>query len=183
MRILSGLNRGEKLFSPVSSHVRPTKNMVKAAMFNFIRPTIQDSYFLDLFSGSGAIGIQALCEGAKHVFFVEKNSQCVEVIKKNIQKIEMLEKATIIKAKVEFYIKHHELGMFDFIYMDPPYFYSIEQYCEIMESVLKQMKKTALLFLEYTADYDLSFLSLADPIKFKESRYGNTKLGQVAFKQ
>lgn len=182
MRILSGINRGEMLFSPVSSHVRPTKNMVKAAMLNVIRPTIQNSTFLDLFSGSGAIGVQALCEGAKQVFFVEKNTQCIEVIKKNLQKVEMLEKATIIKSKVEFYIKHHDLNFFDFIYMDPPYFYSIEQYCELMESILKQMKKTALLFLEYTSDYDLSFLSLADPITYKESRYGNTKLGLAAFK-
>jgi 16S rRNA (guanine966-N2)-methyltransferase len=182
MRILSGINRGEKLFSPVSSHVRPTKNMVKAAMFNVIRPSIQNSSFLDLFAGSGAIGVQALCEGAKQVFFVEKNTSCIETIKKNLQQVNMLDKGTIIKAKVEFFLKHHELGFFDFIYMDPPYFYSIQQYCELMEILLKHMKNTALLFLEYTSDYDLSFLSLADTITFKESRYGNTKLGLVAFK-
>jgi 16S rRNA (guanine966-N2)-methyltransferase len=181
MRIISGTNRGGKLLSPDRTSVRPTRNMVKAALFNMIRPSIEGSRFIDLFSGSGAVGIQALCEGAEHVFFIEKNARCVEIIKKNVFNISSNDKATIVKAKAEAFIQHHDLSFFDFLFMDPPYFYTIEQYCTIIETVLGKIKKTALFFMEYTSDYDLNFLNSARHLNFRENRYGNTKLGILTF--
>ncbi len=183
MRITSGKNKGGKLFSPVLASVRPTKNIVKAALFNFMRPYIKDSFFLDLFSGSGAIGIQALCEGSKSVCFVEKNSHCIDVIIKNLQKIKLTDKATIVKSRVETFIRHHDLSFFDFIFMDPPYFYTIAQYCTLIEEILKKIKLEATIFFEYPTIYDLGFLSLANNLQFISHSYGNTSLGSISFKK
>ncbi len=182
MRVISGKNRGEKLFSPVLSSVRPTRSMVKAALFNMIRSHIKDSTFLDLFAGCGAVGIQALSEGAGRVFFVEKKTHCIQLIQKNIQKLGRMRQSTIVKSRVESFLKHHDLDIFDFIFMDPPYFYTIEQYCDMFEHILRQMKRGGKLFFEYTANYDMSFLSSAHLFDFKENRYGNTKLGIISQK-
>ena len=85
MKVIAGLAKGHKLFSINKLNIRPTLAQVKESIFNIIMLKIKDCFFLDLCSGSGAIGIEALSRGSKKVFFVEKNITCVKLIKKNLE--------------------------------------------------------------------------------------------------
>ena len=86
VRVIAGKVRGLTLKTIDSDTTRPTRDMVREALFSILTNNIPDSYFLDLFAGSGAIGIEALSRGAKYVAFVDLNPKCIQVIKENIQK-------------------------------------------------------------------------------------------------
>ena len=81
MKIISGSKRGKNLISPANLPLRPTSNKVRAAIFNMFRIEIPGCFFLDLFAGTGAIGINAISEGAEKTTFVEKNPVCLKAIK------------------------------------------------------------------------------------------------------
>ncbi len=86
MRVIAGKVRGLTLKTIDSDTTRPTRDMVREALFSIISNHIPESHFLDLFAGSGAIGIEALSRGATYAMFVDKNPQCTRVIKENIEK-------------------------------------------------------------------------------------------------
>ena len=84
MRIISGKYRGKKLISPKNDDIRPTTDKAKESLFNIIQSYIYDSKFLDLFSGSGAISLEAFSRGASDVTLVEKNKSSIDIIKSKI---------------------------------------------------------------------------------------------------
>ena len=85
MRIISGRARGTKLYTLGGESTRPTLDRVKESLFNIIQNKIEDANFLDLFSGSGAIGLEALSRGAKKTIFCDSSKQAIEIINKNIK--------------------------------------------------------------------------------------------------
>ena len=87
MRIISGLFKGRRLTAPNGLTIRPTPDKVKGAIFNIIGERIIESSFLDLFAGTGAIGIEALSRGAREVIFVDNSIKAINIIKENLQKI------------------------------------------------------------------------------------------------
>lgn len=122
MRIISGTARGTKLYTLEGQNTRPTLDRVKESLFNIIQNDIQNSVFLDLFSGSGAIGLEAASRGAKKVILCDKSKDAIKIINKNIEK-------THLKEKVELYNLDYEILLktkinnekIDIIYIDPPY--------------------------------------------------------------
>ena len=100
MRVISGSARGLKLKSPEVLNTRPTTDRIKESLFNIISPYLYNCSFLDLFSGSGAIGIEALSRGAKDATFVEFNKNSIETIKQNINLSKFKEKSTIYNLDV-----------------------------------------------------------------------------------
>ena len=96
MRIISGTARGTKLFTLEGEHTRPTLDRVKEAFFNIIQNEIEDSVVLDLFSGSGAIGLEFASRGAKKVYLNDNSKEAFDIIKQNINK-------THLSTKVELY--------------------------------------------------------------------------------
>ncbi len=118
MRIISGSHKGRKLQVP-KTDIEPTKDMVKEAVFNILGAEIIGKKFIDLFSGSGNIGIEALSRGAKEVFFVESNFKCVEVINQNLEQLGLYGK--VIRQNVLQFLKQPQAVQFDFIFADPPY--------------------------------------------------------------
>jgi 16S rRNA (guanine966-N2)-methyltransferase len=122
MRIIGGEARGRTLHFPSGSKERPTSDFLREALFNLVGP-MQDKTFLDLFAGSGSVGLEAASRGAQSVFYVEKNKHLVEVIKKNIKTSCLVNNSRVIAGDVEFglrelFRKKHE---FDIIFADPPY--------------------------------------------------------------
>ena len=124
-RVVTGRFRGAILPAPEGDKTRPTTDKVKEALFSIIQSEVPDSEFLDLFSGSGQIGIEALSRGAKRVTLVERSGQAASIIAKNISKIRMEG-----SDEMRFYKKSvaqalELLGQagekFDIIFMDPPY--------------------------------------------------------------
>src|SRR3989339_2200544 len=126
MRIIAGTARGREIFSvPKKSPVRPISGRIRQSVFDIIRPKITASIFLDLFAGTGAVGLEALSRGASKVIFIERDRMCVQVIEKNIEKLGFKERGQVLRADVtsgvEWLIHHSGYEGYDIIFMGPPY--------------------------------------------------------------
>ena len=118
MRIISGKARGTKLYTLEGETTRPTLDRVKESLFNIIQEKIVGSSFLDVFSGSGAIGLEAASRGAKEVILCEKDKNAIKVIKKNIEKTHL--EVTLYETSYEKMLEKLDKKL-DIIYIDPPY--------------------------------------------------------------
>jgi 16S rRNA (guanine966-N2)-methyltransferase len=179
MQITSGINRGEKILSPVGLKIRPTSNKVRSAIFNILRFDIAEKNFLDLFAGTGAIGIQAISEGASLSCFVEMNFKCVNTIKANLLKLEFNSKSIIFKKKVEAFLEEENelLSKFDIVFMDPPYTYKYQQYFDIISKLLKYSKDNSIFIIEHSSNLELK--SIVESFAFNDYKlknYGDTNL-------
>jgi RNA methyltransferase, rsmD family len=121
MRIISGTARGTKLYTLEGQTTRPTLDRVKESLFNIIQNKIQNSIFLDLFSGSGAIGLEAASRGAKKTILCDKSKEAITVIKKNIEKTHLSEKVELYNLDYELLLKTKIKEKIDIVYIDPPY--------------------------------------------------------------
>ncbi|MDD3652933.1 MAG: 16S rRNA (guanine(966)-N(2))-methyltransferase RsmD [Desulfotomaculaceae bacterium] len=124
LRVIAGSAKKRQLKSPRGLSVRPTTARVKEALFNILRPLIEGSYFLDLFAGSGNIGIEALSRGALRTVFVEKKIENINIIRQNLSITGLITKADIRCASVDqaLQLLGREGQKFDIIFMDPPYY-------------------------------------------------------------
>ena len=118
MRIIAGKYRGKPLLSPSNKKVRPTGDMVKQGLFTKLQFFVEGKKVLDLFSGSGALGIEAISRGAKKVVFVDKDWESIALTKRNLASIN--EKALVLKCDYTAAIKKLDEN-FDLILVDPPY--------------------------------------------------------------
>lgn len=122
MRIIGGKAKGRALHFPPGSKERPTSDFLREALFNMLG-SLEAKTFLDLFAGSGSVGLEAASRGAQRVYFVEKNRNLVKIIKNNIQKCSLDENCSVISADIE----HGLISLFknkceaDIIFIDPPY--------------------------------------------------------------
>ncbi len=120
MRVISGSARGAKLKTIEGNDTRPTTDKVKGAIFNILANDVYGKIVLDLYAGSGALGIEALSRGAAATVFVEKGAPAVDIIKKNLEHTKLSDKAKILKNDVFVALKNIT-GKFDIIFLDPPY--------------------------------------------------------------
>ena len=122
MRVIAGSARRLLLKTPKGMETRPTQDRIKETLFNILQDDIYDCKFLDLFSGSGGIGIEALSRGARHAVFVDSSRASQECIKENLTHTHLDGKATLISSDVFSSLSAIEReGPYDLIYMDPPY--------------------------------------------------------------
>ena len=123
MRVISGTARGTKLNSIDSLATRPTLDRVKESLFNIIRDKIEDSTVLDLFAGSGAIGIEFLSRGAKEAVFCEKSHKATQMIYKNIEKTRFINKSKVYEQDYKKCLDElkKENKKIDVVFIDPPY--------------------------------------------------------------
>lgn len=122
MRIISGEYGGRVIKSPPDSRTRPTSDRLRETLFNVIAPSIEEARFLDLCSGTGAIGIEAVSRGASHVTFVDKSLRACALIEENLDLLGILEERTeVLSHSAEnFTGRKHESG-WDIVFFDPPY--------------------------------------------------------------
>ena len=121
MRIISGKARGTKLYTLEGNNTRPTLDRVKESLFNIIQSEIPDSIFLDLFSGSGAIGLEAISRGAKKAILCDNKKEAIEIIKNNIKKTHFENETQLYNMSFEKLLKNEINEKIDIIYIDPPY--------------------------------------------------------------
>jgi len=122
VRIIAGNFRGTRLHAPSGIDIRPTADRLRESIFNIIGPRIQGKRVLDLFAGTGAMGIEALSRGANHAVFIDNHPQSLNLIRRNIAKVKISERATVIAwdiAKNLQCLRDHAAS--DIIFMDPPY--------------------------------------------------------------
>ena len=122
MRVISGIAKGVSLFSPQGIKIRPTSDFVKENLFNIIKDDVRDTKFLDLFAGSGAVGIEALSRGALSVTFVDVSQKSIDLVKRNLEKTRLGQAAVVMKGDALLVLKKLAGQKFDVIFMDPPYF-------------------------------------------------------------
>lgn len=122
MRVITGSAKGAKLLSIDGLETRPTLDRIKVIMFDLIPDEFYDKNCLDIYSGSGALGIEALSRGAKKCEFVEQNLECVKIIKENLKHTRLEDKASINNTDVDkALLMFTNREKFDMIFMDPPY--------------------------------------------------------------
>lgn len=148
MRIISGKAKGTKLYTLEGTNTRPTLDRVKESIFNIIQNDIEDAEILDLFAGSGAIGLEFLSRGARNAVLCDKSKDAIEIIKRNVQKTHMEEKTQILNLDFETCLDKVKNRQFDIIYIDPPY---VTKYIlKSIEKIIAQenLKKEGIMILE-----------------------------------
>ena len=138
MRVIAGTARRLQLKTIDGLDTRPTTDRIKETLFNMLAPDLYNSRFLDLFAGSGGIGIEALSRGAKEAVFVEKNPRAMACIKENLKYTRLDQKAVTMQmdALEAVHRLHAGLDGFDFIFMDPPYHQEWER--QVLEGIQDQ---------------------------------------------
>ncbi len=126
MRVITGIARGRRLLTLEGDDVRPTTDRTKEAMFSSIQFEIEGTRVLDLFAGSGQLGIEALSRGADSAVFVDRNRQAIEVIKKNLQSTGLAKNAVVLNTDADTFVSTTK-EKFSFVFMDPPYSQGILQ--------------------------------------------------------
>lgn len=123
MRVISGQKKGYRLKAPKSSNTRPTEDRIKESLFNILRNIHNENIVLDLFAGSGGIGIEFLSRGAKKAYFVDKSFVSIQCIKENLNHTEFVDKSEVIKSDVNksIIVFSQKNIKFDYIFADPPY--------------------------------------------------------------
>lgn len=178
MRVISGIAKGTILYTLEGSNTRPTLDRVKESLFNIIQNDIKDTEILDLFSGSGALAIEALSRGAKTAVLCDKSKEAVQVIQKNLEKTHLKEKSIIIKddyIKVLNFLKNK--FKFDYIFLDPPY--AGDMIRKAIEQIinLELLKKEGTIILETDEEERvLEEIKNMDVNVYDLRKYGRVKL-------
>lgn len=149
MRVISGQKRGKKLELLKGDKVRPTTDKVKESVFNVIQFDVTGSNFLDLFAGSGQMGIEALSRGATHATFVDESRVSVEVVKRNLVATDLLEKAEVMNMDSVNFLKKSD-KVFDIAFLDPPYKSSLLN--DTLFLVASAMSKSGIIICEHPID-------------------------------
>ena len=164
MNIIGGIARGHKIFAP--DNIRPIRGKVREALFSMI--DVKGKAFLDLFAGSGAVGVEALSRGAAKVVFVERSRKAANYIKRNLDKTKL--KGEIINKSVSATLESFE-DTFDFIFMDPPY------KTELIKKTLKKigavLKDSSIIIVERPSNEEFEYNGFKI---FKSKVYGDTSL-------
>ena len=176
MRVIAGSARRLNLVTPKGNNTRPTSDKIKETLFNIIANSLYNVNCLDLFSGSGGIGIEALSRGAAHCTFIEKDKSAISCIKKNLDTTHFTDKARVLPYDV--LASLHNLdsrGGFDIVFMDPPYGHEIERTVLGILSGSDIIKRDSLIIVESSIDTDFSYTSELgfEVIRIKE--YKNNK--------
>lgn len=172
MRVITGTARGRKLISPEGTDVRPTSDMVKEAMFSILQNDIPGGKVLDLFAGSGQLGIEALSRGAAYSVFIDSSRTSLDIIRKNLltTDLEQNSRVAMMDAKV-FLLSNKDL--FDVVFIDPPYNQGIA--AELLPLLEAHMTPMGVIICE-TDNKEVLPESVGEFTRKKEYRYGRIKL-------
>ena len=172
MRVVAGKYKRTPLKTIESLSTRPTKDMVKEALFSSIYID-EETSFLDLFSGSGAIGIEALSRGAKEVYFNDLNKDAVNVIKENLLKLK--ENRVVYNLNYDACLSKLTGNKFDYVFLDPPY--AFEEYENVFRLIAEYnlLKDNGKIIVEVKKDVKLND-NIYSLNKYKEKKYGISKL-------
>lgn len=176
MRVIAGSARRLQLKTLDGIDTRPTTDRIKETLFNMIAPGIYDCVFLDLFSGSGGIGIEALSRGAKEAVFVEKNPKAMACIKENLRFTRLENKGLTLTRDVMTALYQLEgEKAFDYIYMDPPYNQGLE--IKVLEYLAGStlVYEDTVIIVEASKETDFSYLNDLGFTLIKEKVYKTNK--------
>lgn len=148
MRVISGKYKGHQLVSFQADHIRPTTDRVKESLFNKIQGYVEEAKVLDLFSGTGNLGIEALSRGASEVTFVELSKKSIAILEKNVAKLKISEPYKIVNKEVLSFLRSYSGAPFDLVFIDPPF--TEEMADDVMQAVAqsKVFHEQTLIMIE-----------------------------------
>ena len=173
MRVIAGTARHLPLKTPEGMETRPTTDRTKETLFNMLQPYINGADFLDLFSGSGAIGIEALSRGARNAYFIEQKAEAQKCIVENLKFTKLVDRARLIKGDAfsELIRLKSEGRKFDFVFMDPPYDHAYEK--KVLECLSDGylLKEDTWIIVEASLTTDFSYVEALGYEIVKEKKY------------
>lgn len=175
MRVIAGSRRSLPLKTLEGDNTRPTADKYKETLFNCLQMDVPESLFLDLFSGSGAIGIEALSRGAKRAVLVENNKQALDIIKQNIHFTKFENEAEIVKSDVISYLSRLGKVNFDIIFIDPPYGKGLEREALEILSTKTFTNPDFKIVVEAKLEEDFSFIDDTKFMIYKTKNYKTNK--------
>ncbi len=177
MRIISGKVRGLKLNTPKNDDVRPTTDRVKESLFNIINGHIIDSNVLDLFAGTGSLGIECLSRGANKCVFVDVSKSSIDIVKSNIKKARVESESEVMNVDCKTAIDKLKVKneRFDLIFMDPPYYENL--FVSSLQNIsdAQILSQEGLIVVEHDTVEKLPD-NVGKLVKQKSRKYGNTTL-------
>ena len=176
MRVIAGSARSLRLKTLDGMDTRPTTDRIKETLFNIINPSVYNSIFLDLFSGSGGIGIEALSRGAREAVFVENNPKAMACVRDNLKFTRLESKALAITADVKDALNRLEgEKVFDFIFMDPPYDRGLERRVLEYLSDSQLVYEETVIIVEASGDTDFTYVEDLGLTVVREKIYKTNK--------
>ncbi len=151
MRVISGSARGLKLISPEGEKTRPTLDRVKEALFSMLFPYINGAVVLDLFAGTGALGIEALSRGADKSYFIDNSKEAIRVINSNVSAAKFVDKSVIFQMDAIRFLENCD-QKFDIIFIDPPYANGLYESVIRLISEKQILKREGFVIIEQDLD-------------------------------
>lgn len=179
MRIIGGEARGRRLFAPEGDETRPTSDKVREALFNIIRGDVWGAHVLDLFAGSGALGLEAISRGAESAVFCDVSKKAVAAVKRNIELMRCADKTRVIQGDWRSAVA----GRYSLVFIDPPYRLT-EVYAQAADALISggHLTGDALIVMERAADKPIKGLDERFEI-IDERKYRDTALTFVRIRQ
>ena len=170
MRVVAGKYKGRKLMEFSGTDIRPTSDMARESLFNIIRFDIVGADFLDLFSGTGAVGIEALSRGANSVTFNDFSRKSIALIKTNLEKLKVDEQYSVINYDAVSLLASGQ-KKYDIIYIDPPYKTDLKERC--LQVAINSLNSGGFIVLEDENKWEKD---IPDLVKYDERKYGRVHL-------
>lgn len=175
MRVITGMAKGRRLLAVPGDGTRPITDRVKESLFDILAGDVEGSVWLDLFAGTGGVGIEALSRGAEHVVFVDKMRKAVDVLRKNLEITQLSDSARVQCMDAFRYLRQAPTEYFDYIYVAPP------QYFDLWAKALAIIDECSLLrpdglVIVQVHPKELHAVALVNLIQTQERRYGSTAL-------
>ena len=174
MRVISGKARGVVLKTPEGLQTRPTADRVKEAMFSIIQFDLPGAAVLDLFGGTGQLGIEAVSRGAKHAYFVDAADNACRLIRENLRRAKMEEQGSVTRMDYLQYLSQCR-HKFDIIFLDPPYAEVFLENAIKKISEIDILESGGIIVAERPVEKPL-FLEIDGFSRSKDYKYGNTLL-------
>ncbi len=176
LRVIAGSAKGRRLRMVPGEVTRPIRDQVKEALFNILGAALLDSEFLDLFAGTGSVGIEALSRGAEKATFIEKHPAALKTIRENLELTKFAAQAQVIQLDVFEWIKRQSGRSYDFVYVAPP------QYSKLWSKALLKLDENAELMnldawvIAQINPKEYRPLELQSLVEFDQRSYGRTQL-------
>lgn len=179
MRIIAGELKGRKLVTPKDDSVRPTTDKVKEAVFSMLMPYLQDSVVIDLFAGTGSLGLEAVSRGAKRAYFVDRDRRSIALIRENVRHCGVEDRSVILCSDHASALSRiHDTA--DIVFLDPPYKAGLMTECLQLLGSSDILPEGGLVVAEHDS-YDCLPEEFAGFRKIKERKYG--KIGITVYEQ
>lgn len=183
MRVISGKLKGKKLFSLKGQSLRPTSDRVKEAIFDILQDQIRGKKVLDLFAGTGALGIEALSRGARSAVFVEESTRSLAALRKNIKECRLKEQAEVLAREAQTGIKILETRgeSFELIFLDPPYGRGLAR--RVLQALSRSsiVSPGTLIVAEHSLSEELDSIPSWQRVDLR--RYGRTQVSFFSLKK